>query len=64
MTATEFLSSGVKVEDYVRSLLDRIAARDADVQAWAYLNSEYVLSQARELDVVPPSQVSPPLPLL
>ncbi|KAJ7453946.1 amidase signature domain-containing protein [Mycena galericulata] len=53
MSASEFLSSGVKVEDYVRSLLDRIAARDAAVQAWAYLDPEYVLSQARQLDAIP-----------
>ncbi|KAJ7257891.1 amidase signature domain-containing protein [Mycena haematopus] len=59
MTATEFLSSGIKVEDYVRSLLDRIAARDSEVQAWAYLNPEYVLSQARELDAVPLEQRGP-----
>ncbi|KAJ7090570.1 amidase-like protein [Mycena crocata] len=59
MSATEFLSSGVTVEDYVRSLLDRIAARDADVQAWAYLNREYVLSQARQLDKIPLGQRGP-----
>jgi amidase len=60
MSATEFLSSnGLKVEDYVRSLLDRIAARDAEVEAWAYLDSEYVLSQARQLDAVPLEQRGP-----
>ncbi|KAJ6591836.1 glutamyl-tRNA amidotransferase subunit A [Mycena vulgaris] len=58
-TATEFLSSGAKVEDYVRALLARIAARDADVQAWAYLDPEYVLSQARKLDAIPPSERGP-----
>jgi len=59
MTATEFLSSGLKVEDYVRSLLDRIAARDSEVEAWAYLDPEYVLSQARQLDAVPLEQRGP-----
>ncbi|KAJ7918715.1 amidase signature domain-containing protein [Mycena leptocephala] len=60
MSATEFLSSnGLKVEDYVRSLLDRIAARDAEVEVWAYLDSEYVLSQARQLDAVPLEQRGP-----
>ncbi|KAJ7074898.1 glutamyl-tRNA amidotransferase subunit A [Mycena belliarum] len=55
-TATEFLASGETVENYVRSLLDRIAVRDPDVQAWAYLDPEYVLSQARQLDAIPVSQ--------
>ncbi|KAJ7460574.1 amidase [Mycena latifolia] len=59
MTATEFLSSGVKVEDYVRSLLDHIAVRDPDVEAWAYLDPQYVLAQARELDAISPSQRGP-----
>ncbi|KAJ7224494.1 amidase [Mycena pura] len=53
LTATEFLSSGVKVEDYVCSLLDRVAARDADVQAWAHLDRECAISQARLLDTIP-----------
>ncbi|KAJ6581255.1 amidase signature domain-containing protein [Mycena capillaripes] len=53
MSATEWLSSEGKVEDYVRSLLERIAARDTEVQAWAYLDPEYVLSEARRLDAVP-----------
>ncbi|KAJ6485934.1 amidase signature domain-containing protein [Mycena sanguinolenta] len=59
MTATEFLSSALKVEDYVHSLLDRIAARDPEVQAWAYLDREYVLSEARQLDTVPPEKRGP-----
>ncbi|KAJ7623426.1 amidase signature domain-containing protein [Roridomyces roridus] len=44
--ASEFLSSGATVHDYVSSLLARIEARDADVQG-------SVLAQARELDRVP-----------
>ncbi|KAJ7173876.1 amidase signature domain-containing protein, partial [Mycena filopes] len=53
LSATQFLSSGAKVEDYAQALLSRIAARDIDVQAWAYLDPEYVLSQARTLDAIP-----------
>ncbi|KAJ7746925.1 amidase signature domain-containing protein [Mycena maculata] len=59
MSATDFLNSGVKVEDYVRALLDHIASRDADVQAWAYLDSQYVLYQARQLDAIPVQQRGP-----
>ncbi|KAF8196685.1 amidase signature domain-containing protein [Mycena galopus ATCC 62051] len=59
MTATDFIASGLNVEEYVRSLLDRIAARDSEVQAWAYLDPEYVLSQARELDSIPLEQRGP-----
>ncbi|KAJ7132070.1 amidase signature domain-containing protein [Mycena epipterygia] len=59
MTAAEFLSSGLKVESYVQSLLDRIAARDPDVQAWAYLNRQYILTEARELDAIPMEKRGP-----
>lgn len=52
LTATEFISSGLTVEQYAVSLLDRIKARDDAVQAWAYLDPEYVLAQARELDKI------------
>lgn len=58
-TATEFLSSGLRVEDYVRSILDRIALRDSAVQAWAFLDPEYVLSEARRLDAIPLEQRGP-----
>ncbi|SJL02004.1 related to glutamyl-tRNA [Armillaria ostoyae] len=53
LTATEFISSGLTVEQYAISLLDRIKSRDDAVQAWAYLDPEYVLAQARELDKIP-----------
>ncbi|KAK7031344.1 amidase signature domain-containing protein [Favolaschia claudopus] len=59
MSATEFISSGKTVEHYARVLLDYIATRDAQVQAWAYLEPEYVLSQARQLDAIPPQQRGP-----
>ncbi|KAK5996858.1 Glutamyl-tRNA(Gln) amidotransferase subunit A-like protein [Cladobotryum mycophilum] len=47
------------VEGYARSLLRRIDLRDADVGAWAYLDKDYVLQQARALDKVPMSQRGP-----
>ena len=40
-------------EALVRSCLERIAARDADVRAWAYVDPAYAIAQARELDKRP-----------
>ena len=37
-------------EALVRSCLERIAERDADVHAWAYIDPVHALAQARELD--------------
>ncbi|KAK0468370.1 glutamyl-tRNA amidotransferase subunit A [Desarmillaria tabescens] len=59
LTAAEFISSGLTVEQYAVSLLDRIKSRDDAVQAWAYLDPEYVLAQARELDKVPKEKRGP-----
>lgn len=63
LTATEVLAKvkagETSVEEYARSLLKRIVARDASVQAWAYLNSDYVIEQAQALDAVPPSERGP-----
>lgn len=57
LTATQVLSKfkdgSLTIEDYARSLLLRIEKRDAAVQAWAYLNPEYVIRQAKQLDAVP-----------
>jgi Asp-tRNA(Asn)/Glu-tRNA(Gln) amidotransferase A subunit family amidase len=60
LTASE-ISSKIKageisVEDYAKSLLSRIEARDEAVGAWAYLNPSYVLEQAKALDAIPPSE--------
>ncbi|KAK6433608.1 hypothetical protein LTR95_010210, partial [Oleoguttula sp. CCFEE 5521] len=52
-------SGEISVETYVQSLLARIKARDEAVQAWAHLDAEYVLSQAKALDAVPPDQRGP-----
>jgi Asp-tRNA(Asn)/Glu-tRNA(Gln) amidotransferase A subunit family amidase len=63
LTATEALAKvkagELSVEDYARSLLKRIDARDEIVQAWAYLDSEYVIEQAKTLDAIPPSDRGP-----
>ncbi|KAH7362679.1 glutamyl-tRNA amidotransferase subunit A [Plectosphaerella cucumerina] len=63
LTATDvsakIRSGETTVEEYAKSLLSRIEARDAAVQAWAYLDPEYVLEQARALDKVPQDQRGP-----
>ncbi|KAK4078199.1 uncharacterized protein Triagg1_3215 [Trichoderma aggressivum f. europaeum] len=57
LTATQALAriraGELTIEGYARSLLRRIDVRDADVGAWAYLDRDYVLQQARALDKVP-----------
>jgi Asp-tRNA(Asn)/Glu-tRNA(Gln) amidotransferase A subunit family amidase len=47
------------VEEYARSLLSRIKARDLVVKAWAYLNPDLVLEQARRLDQIPVEKRGP-----
>ncbi|KAF2998040.1 hypothetical protein E8E14_004227 [Neopestalotiopsis sp. 37M] len=63
LTATEalakFKDGSLTVEDYAKSLLARIAKRDEAVKAWAYLNPEYVIEQAKKLDQVPPEKRGP-----
>jgi Asp-tRNA(Asn)/Glu-tRNA(Gln) amidotransferase A subunit family amidase len=63
LTATK-ISSKIKagkisVEEYARSLLSRIEARDEAVQAWAYLNPSYVIEQAKALDAIAPAERGP-----
>lgn len=54
LQALEAFESGkLTIEDYAKSLLERIKERDAVVKAWAYLDPEQVLEQARALDKVP-----------
>jgi NCS1 family nucleobase:cation symporter-1 len=43
----------ISVEEYAKSLLTRIESRDEAVQAWVYLNHEYVMKQAKALDAIP-----------
>lgn len=63
LTASQALSlmrkGELKVEDYARSLLSRISQRDAQVKAWAHLDPDYVLEQARLLDQIPADQRGP-----
>jgi Asp-tRNA(Asn)/Glu-tRNA(Gln) amidotransferase A subunit family amidase len=63
LTATEvsakIRAGEVSVEVYARSLLKRIEVRDEAVQAWAYLDPEYVISQAKALDTVSPHDRGP-----
>jgi len=63
LTATQVLakikSGESTVEDYARSLLQRIQTRDEAVQAWAYLDADYVINQAKALDAVPSAERGP-----
>jgi len=46
-----FLRSGeMSAEDYVKACLDRIAAREEEVQAWVHIDPEHALAQARAAD--------------
>lgn len=47
------------VEDYAKSLLSRINERDHIIHAWAYLDPDLVISQARRLDSIPPESRGP-----
>ncbi|EFQ87373.1 hypothetical protein PTNB73_00763 [Pyrenophora teres f. teres] len=49
----------ISVEEYAKSLLARIKARDEAVQAWAYLDPNFVIKQAKALDAVPQSERGP-----
>ena len=43
-------AGSIRSEEYVDALLERIAATDANVQAWAHLDREYALGLARDAD--------------
>jgi Asp-tRNA(Asn)/Glu-tRNA(Gln) amidotransferase A subunit family amidase len=47
------------VEDYARSLLSRIKERDDVVKAWAYLDPDFVIAQAKKLDAMPAEKRGP-----
>ena len=63
LTATEALTQiqarELSVQEYVRSLLERVNERDRDVQAWVYLEKETILQQAKSLDEVPKKNRGP-----
>lgn len=48
--AAKIASGEISAEQLVQACINRIAARDADVQAWAYFDADYALTQAREAD--------------
>jgi Asp-tRNA(Asn)/Glu-tRNA(Gln) amidotransferase A subunit family amidase len=63
LTASEAVTlmrkGDITVEDYVKSLLARVIERGHVVKAWAYLDVELVLAQARKLDQIPPDKRGP-----
>lgn len=63
LTASEILAKTrageLTVEEYARALLARIQERDGVVKAWAYLNPDLVIAQAKALDQVPLEQRGP-----
>ncbi len=67
LTATEAASlirqRKLSAEELIRSCLGRIAARDALVKAWLYVDPDMVIRNARELDKLAPVDVSPKTPL-
>src|SRR5215468_4471909 len=48
--AAEIARGAVSAEDYVRACLDRIEALDGEIKAFAHLDREHALAQARALD--------------
>ena len=48
--AAEIARGAISAEDYTRACLDRIAAVESEVQAFAHLDPEHALAQARALD--------------
>jgi Asp-tRNA(Asn)/Glu-tRNA(Gln) amidotransferase A subunit family amidase len=48
--AAEIARGAVSAEDYTRACLERIAAIESEVQAFAHLDAEHALAQARALD--------------
>ncbi|HKS85056.1 MAG TPA: amidase [Pseudolabrys sp.] len=48
--ASEIARGAMSAEEYVRDCLDRIAASEPKVQAFAHIDTEYALRQARERD--------------
>lgn len=58
--AAKLIQSGeLTVEHYVEALLQRIDERDEDVKAWAFLDRDQVLANARALDALAADQRGP-----
>jgi Asp-tRNA(Asn)/Glu-tRNA(Gln) amidotransferase A subunit family amidase len=51
--STKLRDSEISAEQLARACLARIAAREADVRAWSYVDPDAVIRQARELDKLP-----------
>jgi Asp-tRNA(Asn)/Glu-tRNA(Gln) amidotransferase A subunit family amidase len=49
-SAREIRAGQLSAEDYARALLARIDEREPEVQAWAWLDREHALAQARAVD--------------
>lgn len=47
------------VEQYAESLLARVKSRDPTVKAWAYIDPDAVLEQAKALDQIPKDHRGP-----
>ncbi|KXT07543.1 hypothetical protein AC578_10130 [Pseudocercospora eumusae] len=54
-----FESDSLTVEDYARSLLDRIKERDDVVKAWVYFDADQIVEDAKALDRIPKSERGP-----
>ncbi|KAL3418313.1 glutamyl-tRNA amidotransferase subunit A (amidase) [Phlyctema vagabunda] len=63
LTASQALAlmkkGDLTVEDYARSLLARIKARDEEIKAWVYLNPDLVIQEAKKLDAIPAEERGP-----
>jgi Asp-tRNA(Asn)/Glu-tRNA(Gln) amidotransferase A subunit family amidase len=63
LTASQALAlmkkGDLTVEDYAKSLLCRINERDHVVKAWAFLDPDFVLAQAKKLDQIPAEKRGP-----
>jgi Asp-tRNA(Asn)/Glu-tRNA(Gln) amidotransferase A subunit family amidase len=51
--STRLRDAEITTEQLARACLVRIAAREADVRAWSYVDPDAVIRQARELDKLP-----------
>ena len=51
--AAQLQSRALSAEQVVRACLARIAQRDGEIHAWAHIDPEYALAQARSLDAGP-----------